>query len=722
MRRLLVITCLGLMAASCLAQGHNPSSGPHPVQARLLVETRDIRPNAILDIAVVLDMAPHWHTYWAYSGDAGLPTRVQWDLQDGFVAGELRWPGPRRYAEGADLTVFGYADQVALFAQMQTPASLPDTILIGADVSWLVCADICIPGDTTLTWHHVPGEPLPDASGLAAYHPLLPVPLTQADPVRWRHSVQDVGDGVRQVEVHIDSDHGGEELPDFFPLSVGDGAYIEAGPRIQQQETTALSRLEIVPYAGEAPAPGLTGVIGYLQPDGQRQFRSVSIDLENGPSTPQSASIDLLNMVYEEQSDDERGLWTFLLLAMVGGLILNLMPCVLPVISLKVLSLVSQAGSSPTRVRQLGLSFSSGIVVAFLVLAAAVVALQAGGEQLGWGFQFQSPGFVLCLTGLVFLLGLSLFGVVTIRLPGSTASFGGLADGESAGSSFFNGVLATVLATPCTAPFLGAALGFAFSQPALTVGAIFFAAGLGMAMPYLVLAWFPGWMRFLPKPGAWMERFKQGMGFLLMATVLWLMWILGKQLGMEAVVWTGAFLLCLALGAWVLGSWVDLRSSGGQRLAAWATALLLAVVGYAIFLRPLLVQTTTDSATTVITDGEWEAFNVDRVEQHIAAGRTVFIDFTAEWCWTCKVNERTVLADADVRARFRQLDVVLVKADWTSRNSEITDLLRTFGRSGVPLYVIFPGGRPGQPLVLPEVITAGIVLDRLEQAQKLSRG
>ena len=218
-----------------------------------------------------------------------------------------------------------------------------------------------------------------------------------------------------------------------------------------------------------------------------------------------------------------------------------------------------------------------------------------------------------------------------------------------------------------------------------------------------------------------MERFKQGMGFLLMATVLWLMWVLGKQLGMEAVVWTGAFLLCLALGAWVLGAWVDLRSSGAHRLAAWAAALLLVLVGYAIFLRPLLTQPTT-APRTAITDGDWEAFDVTRVEQHIAAGRTVFIDFTAEWCWTCKVNERTVLADADVQARLRELNVVLVKADWTNGDPVITDMLRTFGRSGVPLYVIFPGGRPGQPLVLPEVITAGIVLDRLEQAQIISRG
>ena len=711
MRPLLLAVAFSLAAGSCLADRH-------PVQTRLLVATTEILPDSAFDIAVVLDMEPHWHTYWNFSGDAGLPTRVNWDLPEGFTAGELRWPGPHRYAEGEDLTVFGYADQVALFARVQTPAILPDTLQVVADVSWLVCADICIPGDTTLTWRHVAGSRVPEFDILASYQPLLPTPLSAEDPLRWRHTVRDLGDGVRQVDVHVEADHGSDALPDFFPLSVGDGAYIEAGPRIREAEDAAVSRLEIVPYAGESPAAVLSGVVGYVLADGQSRFRTVTIDL--GPAT--AIPVDLLSMEYDAPADGERGLWTFLLMAMVGGFILNLMPCVLPVISLKVLSLVGQAGSSTTRVRQLGLSFSAGIVAAFLALGVTVVALQAGGEQLGWGFQFQSPAFVFCLTGLVFLLGLSLFGVVTIRLPGAGTSFGGLADGDSAASSFFNGVLATILATPCTAPFLGAALGFAFSQPAPTVFAVFLAAGFGMALPYLVLAWHPGWMRYLPKPGAWMERFKQGMGFLLMATVLWLMWVLGKQLGMEAVVWTGAFLLCLALGAWVLGSWVDLLSSGAHRLTAWAVALLIGLVGYAIFLRPLLMYPTTAQRATVIADGDWEAFDVNRVEQHIAAGRTVFIDFTAEWCWTCKVNERTVLADAQVRARLQELDVVLVKADWTNGDPVITDLLRTFGRSGVPLYVIFPGGRPGQPLVLPEVITTGIVLDRLEQAQILSRG
>ncbi len=716
MRGGLTFTCLLLIALSCSAQGLGTV---HPVQARLLIDAPHVQADSAFDIAVVLDMAPNWHTYWAFSGDAGLPTRINWDLPEGFVAGQLRWPGPHRYSEAGDLTVFGYADQVALFARVRTPHVLPDTIHLGAQVSWLVCADICIPGDTTVAWDHVPGTRIPETGILQGYHDLLVSPLRPDDPVQWQHTVADIGQGIRRVVVSVESagDGGGGHhgnLPDFFPMDVGEGAYIEAGPRTEVRFGSATSQFEIVPYAEEPAVQQLTGVLAFELANGEPRYRTVSVDL----TVTSRATFDLLETEYGQADVATGGIWRYLLMAMAGGLILNLMPCVLPVISLKVMSLVAQAGESEARVRQLGLAFTGGILVTFLGLAATVAVLQAGGEQIGWGFQFQSPGFVLFLTSLVFVLGLSLFGVVTIRLPGST-SFGGLADSEGLGSSFFNGVLATILATPCTAPFLGAALGFAFSQPATTIFVIFAAAGLGMALPYLVLAWNPGWMRFLPKPGAWMERFKQGMGFLLMATVLWLLWVLGKQLGMEAVVWTGAFLLCLALGAWLLGSWVDLRSGGGQRLAAWVATLLVAIGGYVIFLRPLLVESAA-ADTTQSTAIDWEDFNVSRIESHIAAGRTIFIDFTAEWCWTCKVNERTVLADADVRARFDELDVVMVQADWTSRNAQITDMIRAFGRSGVPLYVIFAGGRPEQPLVLPEVITVGIVLERLEQAQALS--
>lgn len=705
-RALLLLLCT---AVAGLAQQER-----HPVQARLVPHAEAIAPGAAVDVAVVLDMDPGWHTYWEYSGDAGLPTRVTWRLPEGVTAGPLRFPGPHRYTESGDLTVFGYGERTALFTRLDLPTPLPDTLRVSAQVSWLVCEAICIPGDTLLTWTHARGTPLPDRSDLLdPFAATLPQPLSDADGVRTAVSVTDLGGGRRQVEVRVEAPRGdaGEHLPDFFPLPPADYAgYVEAGDRTEHSHTAATSSMELVPSAGTALLTELDGVLALAGVDGEATYRAVTLRLpEAGPA------FRLQGADFAAASGADTPLWTYLLMAVLGGLILNLMPCVLPVISLKVMSLVSQAGESRARVRQLGLAFSAGLLATFVVLAGTVILLQAGGERLGWGFQFQSPGFVFVLSGLIFVLGLSLFGVVTIRLPGGGGSFGSLSEGEGLGSSFFNGVLATILATPCTAPFLGAALGFAFSQSPATILAIFGAAGLGMALPYLVLAWQPAWVSYLPQPGAWMERFKQAMGFLLMGTVLWLLWVLGKQLGMEAVVWTCAFLLCLAVGAWILGSWVDLRSSGRQRAVAWMVSLGLAVAGYAFFLRPLL---TAPAPTAPVTGelSEWEPYSPARVEELIGGGRTVFIDFTAEWCWTCKVNERTVLAADDVRAAFAAHDVALVKADWTLRDPQITDLLRAFGRSGVPLYVFFPAGRPDDPIVLPEVITGGILLDALERA------
>jgi len=407
----------------------------------------------------------------------------------------------------------------------------------------------------------------------------------------------------------------------------------------------------------------------------------------------------------------------------LGGLILNLMPCVLPVISLKVLGFVQQAGEEARRVRQLGWAFCAGILTAFLALALVVLLVKSGGEQIGWGFQFQYPGFVMAMAALVFALALSLFGVFEVLLPGTSGDMGGLGRREGLSGSFFNGVLATILATPCTAPFLGTALGFAFAQPASVIVVIFAAIGVGMALPYLILGLKPAWMMWLPKPGPWMGWFKQLMGFLLMATVLWLLWVLGKQVGVEGVVWMAAFLLGLALACWIWGQWGSILHVGWTQKMARLTALVLIAASYVLFLHPLLAKEQLLAAGNDAPAEDalpWQPFSVAGVERLVAEGHLVFIDFTAEWCWTCKVNERAVLSQEAVRKRFGDLDVALVKADWTNRNVEITQLLRAFGRSGVPLYVIFPSCRPDHPLVLPEIITTDLVLRNLDEAALLA--
>ncbi len=696
----------------------------HPrahVQVQLLADINHLAPGQPFLLGVRLQMDPEWHTYWEFSGDAGLPTTVEWHLPPGFEAGPLQWPAPHKYTESGDLTVYGYQDEVLLMAQVRPPAALKTETswTFGAAVSWLVCREVCIPGDTTLSLQLRTGKTKPaNAQVFARYHSQVPGPLSDA-PVELSHRATRKGDEVQidlTLKARAASLLADQHAPDFYPL---DGErFIFAPPQRQATGTRAAQldlHLSLKPY-DQTPLTQLRGLLVYrLADDPSLRFARVDLPLDvQGGLAPGG----LLSMDFRRPEADSSLGW-FLLLAGLGGLLLNLMPCVLPVISLKVLGLVSQSGAQPQRVRALGLAFAGGIIAAFAGLAVLVVALRAGGQQLGWGFQFQAPGFVMAMCALVFALGLSLFGVFTVQLPGLN-TVGAQAKGEGGIGSFLNGILATVLATPCTAPFLGAAMGFAFAQPGPVVLGIFLASGAGMALPYLLLALRPGWTRLLPKPGAWMERFKQGMGFLLMGTVLWLLWVLGKQLGMEAVIWTGAFLLGLGLACWIVGQWIDLSSSTARRRTAWTLAALLVVGSYQLFLYPLLQEEHQHSAAPQTTDLTWLPFSADRVESLVRSGRPVFIDFTAEWCWTCKVNERTVLTDEALQRKFAELNVALVKADWTSRNPEITALLQAFGRSGVPLYVIFPAGRLDSPLVLPEVITAGLVIEKLNEAAALA--
>ena len=725
-----LLLCADLAPVSAQAPAGAGAPERHPVTASLLVDRTSVTPGGTVRLGILLRMEEAWHTYWAFGGDAGLPTQVEWRLPAGLQAGPLQWPAPHKYEEAGGLTVYGYADEVLLI----TEVSVPDTLTPGrrlevsAAVSWLVCRQICIPGDTVvvapLEVAAEPGEPA--HAGLFASHlARVPSPHSDADPIAWRFDTRTSGDGL-DIDLVLRPRGDGfavtEEFPDFFPLA-DETFHVEAGSREVEEGGRAILRFAVVPY-GSVPPTVLSGVLAY-RPAGGGDLEYRAVQAELAPAPAPVPAIDLLGTDFAGAVGPAGGrpLASYLLMALAGGLILNLMPCVLPVISLKVLSFVSQAGEEAGRIRQLGLAFSAGIVATFVGLALAAVAVKAGGEQIGWGFQFQSPGFVIFLAAFVFLLALSLFGVVTVRLPGTGSSFGGLADRESLGSSFFNGVVATILATPCTAPFLGAALGFAFTQTAPVTVGVFAATGVGMALPYLLLAVRPGWTRWLPRPGVWMERFKQVMGFPLMATVLWLLWVLGKQLGMEAVVWTGAFLLALSLSAWLVGQWLDLRSSRRRRAVGWLLAVTIAATSYGYFVQPLLraeaqlARAANPGAGGTEGDGlQWEPFSIRRTEELLASGRPVFIDFTAEWCWTCKVNERTVLADEEVRRRLAELDVALIKADWTNRNPEITSLLQAFGRSGVPLYVVFPPGRPEAPIVLPEVITPGMVIEALERA------
>jgi thiol:disulfide interchange protein DsbD len=524
----------------------------------------------------------------------------------------------------------------------------------------------------------------------------------------------------------------GPGSPDFYPEESGDllpgRTAVSAAPK-QIAMTVPLTATQPVTQAVMVRGTLLYALAGGALHAGVIEIsvppESVSVGTTSG--TPAGSILDR-NFEISRTSGGTQPLILYLFFAFLGGLLLNIMPCVLPVIALKVFGLVKMAGDRPARIRGLGFSFAAGILASFLALAMVVIILQLAGQQVGWGFQFQEPRFVIAMAALVFAFGLSLFGVFEINLPGSAVMGISSAVAHQKGSgysaSFGEGVFATVLATPCTAPFLGSALGFAFAQPWWVILLIFTCVAAGMAIPYVVLTARPAWIRFLPKPGAWMVSAQQFMGFLMMATLLWLLYILGKQMGMEAVIWTGAFLLTVGFACWLIGKFATLAASRRAYWLTWIAAVLLVGGGYLLFLVSALdintaiaVESSGIPAAAAGEGIEWKQFSLAGLEEDLKGDRPVFLDFTAEWCLTCKVNEKTVLDAKEVIDRFHALNVLAVRADWTNRNADITRLLSKFGRSGVPLYVIFPPGRSGTPFVLPEVITRGIVLDALDKAR-----
>ena len=422
-------------------------------------------------------------------------------------------------------------------------------------------------------------------------------------------------------------------------------------------------------------------------------------------------------------------IWSSMGMALIGGLILNFMPCVLPVIAIKVMSFLEEAESAPGRVRMQGLAFTAGILSSFALLALLVILLKAGGASVGWGFQFQQPLFVMFMAVLILVMSMSFFGLFYFN-PGAMG--GGkldeLAEKEGFSGSFFKGVLATVLSTPCTAPFLGTALGFAFAASPVEIAAIFIAAGLGMSSPYILLMINPQWQKYLPRPGLWMDKLKQGLGFVLLATVIWLVnGVLSSQTGGAFALNFSYFLAVVAFCVWLVANFTDLNSTGERKIKVYGlAALILGLSGWL-----LLSDHLSDSLDSKESQIDLETKKLDRqkdgylpfstsaLEDSLNQGKTCFVDFTADWCQTCKANEKLVLSTDTVKQKLQADGIVSYKADWTKQDPEITALLQKFGRAGVPLYVIFPGKAPDKPIVLPEIITVDLVVKKLDEARNL---
>ncbi len=671
-----------LWAGGALAQ---PSATQPHVTVSLAAEQTALSPGAKARIGLHFALEDGWHVYWRNPGDSGEAPKVRWTLPDGFAAGDVHWPLPQRIRTGP-LVNFGYEREVLLPVELTVPAGATSGRL-QADVSWLVCQEDCIPGKATLVLDLPVGPAAPDAR----WAPRFAKALAEV-PAEGAASLEDAGDG--HVALTVPGAGVAGATYAFFPAA-GDVIDLAAPEAATVEGDTLRLRLKKGRLA-PATMTSLEGVVVSSTAGGRS-----GLFVRAGPPTAAPAEAPL-------------GLVFALLFAFLGGALLNLMPCVFPVISLKVLGFVEQAREDRRKVRQHGLVFAAGVLVSFWVLAGTLLALRAAGEQLGWGFQLQSPVFLALLAAFIFVLALSLCGVFEVGL--SLTALGGAGGGGGLGGSFTTGALATVVATPCTAPFMGPALGYALTQPPALAMLVFTALGAGMASPYVLLAWFPAALRRLPRPGPWMVTFKQVMAFPLFATVLWLLAVLGLQAGAMALVEVLGGLLTLAFAAWLWGR-LQLRHLGGAKLAAAVgLTLLIAGAGLALGIRAAARPAAPSQAAGV--DDFWSPWTPDAVASLRAAGKPVFVNFTAAWCISCQVNERLVFSTDDVRADFAAHGVAALKADWTNKNEEIARTLASFGRQGVPLYVYYPGRAGAAPRVLPPVVTRDMLVETFTEGSR----
>ncbi len=671
--------------------------GPGPVKAQhLTVElvslAPSIAPGGKLNVGLVFTLEEHWHVYWINAGDAGEPPKITWTLPEGITDGSMQFPIPSQLPNGP-LMDFGYEDEVAFPVQLTASPNLkPGPVHIDALVDWIVCERVCIPGkahlDLNLTVDSAATAPTQTVGALGEALTLIPKPLPPGAKFAVTGGATDfvltLTTGKRETHAEFypsNEDQIANAAPQQIE-SLSDGVRLRV--RRAEDLKTLPATLHGVFKLSDKVAYDVTAPVipGEIAPAAHA----------NNPGTTSSSSVTTLTAIG---------------LAFLGGIILNLMPCVFPVLFLKGLALLQSSNQERKHIRLHGIVYTLGILVSFWAIVAVLLALRAGGSQAGWGFQLQSPIFLTFLAAGIFFFALSLAGLFDIGL--SLTSVGGeLAQKQGYTGSFFTGVLATVVATPCTAPLMGAAIGFALAQPAAITFAIFTALALGLATPYLLLSLQPAWTRILPRPGAWMEIFKQITAVIFFATVIWLTYVYGSLYSggsssnqdiYRVALLLGCFLM-LTIAGWVLGKWP-------ARWTSTIAAILIAALGLAI---PLYQPKDTNLV--------WAPYSQQALDQARSAGHPVFIDFTAAWCLSCQVNERLVLKSADVQHQFSENKVTLLRADWTQYDPAITQQLASVNRSGVPTYVIYPALVNSAPDVLPELLTKDIVLTALEKDTK----
>ena len=664
------------------------------VKVELLAEPAAIMQGEPFTVGLKLSMKEHWHTYWRNPGDSGEPAQVTWKLPQGFAAGDLQWPAPSLIRVGP-VASFGYEGEAILLARVTPPRDMRPgaTVNLAADVSYLVCEKICVPGEASVSLSLPVSEAGASSQSSAAFDAArskLPQPSpwsatfgSDAKTITLSLRARDLrGDAIRSAT--------------FFPHNntLIDNAARQVLRTDGQTMQVTIERSEI---ARSIP-PRIDGVL-VLEEDIGGKTAPHAFAIEATPSAASVAAEGGMTLLYAVIS------------ALMAGVLLNFMPCVFPVLSIKILHLTEQKAETPRRVRLHGVAYALGILACFTILAGVLHGLRASGAEIGWGFQLQSPLMVATLAFILFALGLSLSGILTIGASLTRVGDSSLLQRGGLSGSFFAGVLATVVATPCTAPFMGASIGFALVQPFVVGLAVFLALGLGLALPFLVLAFVPGLQRLLPRPGRWMETLKQFLAFPLYATVAWLIWVLSFQVGPAGLLAALAALVLIAFGAWTYGLSQGRGNVSGRALQGMAAVSVAGGVALAIVTD--LNQPAGMNMEAASSKAGSEAFSQQKLDMLLASGQPVFVNMTAAWCITCLVNERTALSTDAVREVFAGKRIAYLKGDWTNRNPEITRLLEKFGRSGVPLYVLYRGGR--EPVVLPQILTQSLVLDALGQ-------
>jgi thiol:disulfide interchange protein len=705
-----------LFAVGLPARAVSSSADAPHVRVELLVPGDNLYGSDKLnDAGIYFKLEPGWHIYWINPGDAGEPPHIQWTLPKGITAGPMQFPAPKRLPLGP-LMDYGYENEVLFPLKLHVADGVKaGPVTLHAKVDWLICRATCIPGkaelevqrkvyvglyeiltpkDITLSQRFFQGD---NSKSL----PAIPKPL----PANARAVFQPTPTGFRLV---IETGQKETEAT-FFP----EDQDILDNPA--PQKFTSIATGLILDLKKDANlAADSAQLKGVLELSGGRAYeiaatREVSFGVVRMVTSPAAAPTFALGMLLRTTG-----------LAFLGGLLLNLMPCVFPVLFLKGLALVHTGHRELHKLRAHGLVYAAGILVSFWALVGVLLGLRAAGATLGWGFQFQSPVFLALMAGLLFFLGLSLAGQFEIGLT-LTSAGGFLAQKQGYTGSFFTGVLAVVVATPCTAPFMGAAIGYALAQSALVTFAVFTALALGLAAPYVALTLQPAWTRILPKPGAWMEVLRQAVAVPIFATVIWLAWVLAAAYGAGVLAALLASFLLLAIAGWFLGRWPARR---------WATVvaalILLGVIALAVFGQRLVGESNGKAiqpGNTILNSAAangWEPWSADAVSRYQSEGRPVFVDFTASWCLSCQVNERVALNRPEVQQAFRSANVALLRADWTRHDEAITQALAALGRSGVPAYALY-APEESSPRLLPEVLTQNIVMDALTKLPKTAR-